>query len=300
MARNRRLPHQCPSLAAAYFYRRRSINSSSPARLLFMTRRLFVAATLIGLLAGAADYLYAIGVKHIPVSTSSLILATQLAFTAGFAFLLVRQKFTPYSVNAVVLLTMGAAMLALHTSSDMPKDVTKGEYLVGFFMTLASAAMFAAMLPLLELTYKGANVEISYALVMEIQSVLSLSATLLCTVGMAIDNDFEAMQREAKDYELGRGMYYFVLVCSAFVWQCFYLGAAGVIHYSSSLLSGIIIAAALPVTEILAVILYHEKFQVEKGVSLALSLWGFVSYFYGEAKQIRKSREDRKNIDHIP
>ncbi|KAL9255236.1 hypothetical protein AKJ16_DCAP02488 [Drosera capensis] len=39
---------------------------------------------------------------------------------------------------------------------------------------------------------------------------------------------------------------------SALVWQCFYLGAAGTIHYGSSLLSGVIIAMALPVTEIAA------------------------------------------------
>ncbi|GAB2260439.1 hypothetical protein Droror1_Dr00011294 [Drosera rotundifolia] len=287
-------------LVAAYIHRhRQSINSSTPAKLFFITKPLFLAATLIGFLAGAADYLYAYGVKHIPVSTSSLILATQLAFTAVFAYVLVRQRFTAYAVNGVVLLTLGAAVLAMHTNSDRPDNVTKGQYLMGFFMTLASAAMFAALLPLMELTYKTAKMEIHYALVMEIQSVLSLSATILCTVGMAVNNDFKAMQREAKDFELGEGMYCFVLVCSALVWQCFYLGAAGTIHYGSSLLSGIIIAMALPVTEVLAVIIYHEKFQQEKAVSLALSLWGFVSYFYGESKQSERSNEDQ-TIDHIP
>ncbi|GMH17376.1 hypothetical protein Nepgr_019217 [Nepenthes gracilis] len=273
-------------LAAAYFHRRAT--HPPPAKLFFMSFPLLVASVLIGILAGSADYLYAYGVKHIPVSTSSLVLATQLAFTAGFAFLLVKQRFTAYSINAVVLLTMGAAVLAMHSSSDRPVNVTNGEYYMGFFMTLASAAMFAAMLPLLELTYKKSKLRIHYALVMEIQSVLSLSATLFCTVGMLINKDFQAMRREAKEYELGEGMYFVVLVCSALVWQCFYLGAAGVINYGSSLLSGIIIAAALPVTEILAVIFYHEKFQQEKGVSLALSLWGFFSYFYGEYKQSTK------------
>lgn len=97
--------------------------------------------------------------------------------------------------------------------------------------------------------------------------------------------------REAKDYELGETKYYVVLVWSAIMWQFFFLGAIGVIFCASSLLSGIIIAAFLPVTEILAVIVYKENFQAEKGVALVLSLWGFVSYFYGEIKQARKKKE---------
>ena len=69
------------------------------------------------------------------------------------------------------------------------------------------------------------------------------------------------------------------------------MGAVGVIFCASSLLSGIVIAVLLPVTEVLAVIFYREKFQAEKGVALALSLWGFVSYFYGEIKDDKKKKQ---------
>ncbi|GAB4844967.1 hypothetical protein Ancab_038360 [Ancistrocladus abbreviatus] len=271
-------------------------SSSSPRKLVNLNLSLFISAVLIGILAGAADYFYAYGVKHVPVSTSSLLLATQLAFTAAFAFLLVRQRFTPYSINSVVLMTMGAAVLAMHTNGDRPENVTSKQYYIGFAMTLLSAAMFALMLPSIELGYRKANMDLDYPLVMEFQFVLSLSATLFCTVGLIISKDFEGMATEAKEYKLGEAMYVVVLVFSALVWQCFYLGAAGVIHYGSSLLSGIIIAVALPVTEILAVIFYHEKFQQEKAVSLALSLWGFVSYFYGEAKLSKEVSAQRLDI----
>lgn len=74
------------------------------------------------------------------------------------------------------------------------------------------------------------------------------------------------------------------MVFSAIIWQFNFLGAIGVIFYGSSLLSGVILTVLLPISEILAVIVYKEKFQVEKGVSLALSLWGFISYFYGDMK----------------
>ena len=81
-----------------------------------------------------------------------------------------------------------------------------------------------------------------------------------------------------------------MVVWNGIIWQCFFLGAIGVIFSASSLVCGIVIAVLLPVTEILAVIFFQEKFQAEKGVSLALSLWGFVSYFYGEIKDSKKTK----------
>ena len=98
--------------------------------------------------------------------------------------------------------------------------------------------------------------------------------------------------REATDFGLGKTKYYIILCASALFWQCFFLGAIGVIFCASSLLSGIIIAVLLPVTEILAVVFYKEKFQAEKGVALVLSLWGFTSYFYGEYKLTKKSKDE--------
>lgn len=107
----------------------------------------------------------------------------------------------------------------------------------------------------------------------------------------------QAIPREAKNFELGEAKYYIVLVWSGIIWQFFFLGAIGVIFCASSLLSGIIIAVLLPVTEVLAVIFYQEKFQAEKGVALLLSLWGFVSYFYGELKYSKKKRRAAAEIE---
>ncbi|KAJ0926295.1 putative purine permease, plant [Helianthus annuus] len=117
-------------------------------------------------------------------------------------------------------------------------------------------------------------------------------ATLFCMVGMIANNDFKVIQSEAKDFELGQTKYYAILCASALIWQCFFLGAIGVIFCASSLLSGIIIAVLLPVTEVLAVIFYKEKFQAEKGVALVLSLWGFASYFYGDYKLTKRLKEE--------
>ncbi|XP_073040123.1 purine permease 3-like [Primulina eburnea] len=276
-------------LLVSYMLRRRT---TSNAQLFFMKPRVFWAAAVIGTFTGLDDYLYAYGVAKLPVSTSSLLIATQLAFTAVFAFLLVKQKFTAYSINAVVLLTVGAVVLGLHTSGDRPKGESDKQYFVGFFMTLGAAAIYGLILPLVELMYLKAGQALTYTLVLEIQMVMCFFATAFCTVGMLINKDFQAIPREAREYELGEGKYYLVVIWSAIIWQCFFLGAIGIIFYSSSLLSGIAITVLLPVTELLAVMFYHEKFQSEKGVSLFLSLWGFMSYFLGEKVKISKMKKN--------
>ena len=177
-------------IACAYMYRSRT-QTTSENKLFYMKPPLFVAAAFIGTLTGLDDYLYAYGMARLPVSTSALVIASQLAFTAGFAFVLVKQKFTSYSINAVFLLTIGAGVLALHTSSDRPTNESKREYVLGFLMTLAASALYGFIMPLVEFTYKKANQKISYALVMEIQMVMCLFATVFCTVGMLVNNDFK-------------------------------------------------------------------------------------------------------------
>ncbi|CAN1345762.1 Purine permease 3 [Linum perenne] len=230
--------------------------------------RLFCSAAVIGVLTGFDDYIYAYGVARLPVSTSALVIATQLAFTAGFAFLLVKQRFTPYSINAVVLLTVGAGVLAMNSSGDRPENESGKEYAMGFVMTLVAALLYGFILPLVELAYNKAGQELSYTVVLEFQMVMTFFATVVCTVGMLINHDFQ-------------------------IWQAFFLGAIGVIFVGSSLLSGVLIAVLLPMTEVLAVIFYSESFKAEKGVSLGLSLWGFVSYFYGEHRQNKKKKKQR-------
>lgn len=79
-------------------YTRRRRNTKTPTTIILMTPQVFVLSAVIGILTGLDDYLYAYGVAKLPVSTASLILASHLAFTAVFAFLLVRQKFTAYTV----------------------------------------------------------------------------------------------------------------------------------------------------------------------------------------------------------
>ncbi|KAE9589864.1 hypothetical protein Lal_00023510 [Lupinus albus] len=280
-------------LTITYIIRRRNFSSATTTndkkpKMINMKLPLFLASSFVGLLLGVDDYLYSYGVARLPVSTSALIIASQLAFTAIFAFFMVKQKFTAFSINAVFLLTLASGVLALHSSGDRPEGETSKEYLMGFIMTLLAAALYGFVLPLVELVYKKTKQEITFGVVLEIQFVMSLAATIFCVIGMSINHDFQAISREARNYELGEATYYVVLVVSAIIWQLGFLGSLGVIYCASSLLSGIMIAVSVPITEVLAIIFYKEKFKAEKGLSLVLAAWGFVSYFYGEYKQAKQ------------
>jgi hypothetical protein len=107
----------------------------------------------------------------------------------------------------------------------------------------------------------------------------------------------QAIPREARRYKLGEARYYAVLAWSAVLWQCFFLGAVGVIFCVHTLLAGILIAVFIPVTEVAAVIFLRERFSSEKGVALVLSLWGLASYSYGEWSEARAKKRKRTRTE---
>ncbi|KAK1440273.1 hypothetical protein QVD17_06098 [Tagetes erecta] len=285
-------------LICSYLHKKR--NGRPETKLFSLKPPLFVPCAVLGVLTGLVDYLGTYGLSCLPISTSALIVATQLAFTAGFAYLLVKQKFSAFTINAVFLLSIGAVVLALHSSTDRPDHESKIKYYEGFFMTLGASALYGFILPSIELTFKKAKQPITYSLVMEMQIVMSFFATVFCTVGMLINHDFKAFPLEARNFDIGEATYYVILSVTTLFWQFFFLGAIGMVFCASSLLSGIVIATLLPVTESLAVLFFHEKFPAEKGLSLALSIWGFISYFYGEFKHIKKKKHDPEVVDPAP
>nr|GMD74500.1 purine permease 3-like [Ipomoea batatas] len=154
-------------LAAAYAFRRST--EGPTAKLFFITPKLFASAAAIGVFTGLDDYLYTYGVAKLPVSTSALLIATQ----------------------AIVLLTMGAGVLAFGASSDRPNGESNKEYILGFVLTLLAALLYGFVLPWIELVYKQAKQAITYTLVLEIQLVMCFFSTAFCTVGMIINKDFQ-------------------------------------------------------------------------------------------------------------
>ncbi|KAM0862385.1 hypothetical protein ACQ4PT_045302 [Festuca glaucescens] len=309
-------------LSASFLSRRRCSTNKTPV--FFISPLLLAASVVVGLMTGLDNLLYAFGLDYLPVSTSSVLMSTQLAFTAGFALVLVRQRFTAFSVNAVVLLSVGAAMLGMNGGGDRPAGVTRAQYYAGFGLTLGAAALYGLILPVMELSQAQhvarARCAVTYTLVMEMQVVIGFTATVFSTVGMIVNKDFHvslsltyattghgrvlslahvAIPREAQEFVLGKAGYYMLLAGAAIMYQLFSLGMMGAVFYGSALLGGVIMTVLIPVTEVLAVLFFHEPFNGIKGIAVTLSVWGFVSYFYGEIQTHAKQSDKPSNIEKL-
>ncbi|KAK9110769.1 hypothetical protein Sjap_018829 [Stephania japonica] len=264
-----------------------------------MEPKLFIYGAALGLFGGLISLMYAIGMSSLPVSTLSLLTSTQLAFTAFFSFLIVKQKLRFYSINAVALMILGALVLALHTSGDRPEGVSRGRYLQGFFMAIGVAASGGLSTPLVELCYlrnrrTGPD---NYAVVLQFQFVMNAFSALFSTCGVIASKEILGIRREAKEYGLGEMNYYIIVVVYATLAQFNSIGFMGILYCTSSLFLGIFTVILLPITQIIAAITFHEKYTAEKGMSLVLCLWGFTSYFVG--MRARKTCNTNKTVPPI-
>nr|QBG82641.1 drug/metabolite transporter [Papaver somniferum] len=216
-----------------------------------------------------------------------------------------------YYLHGVVVMTLGSVLLGINIDGDRPIGVSKSHYLLGFILTLVAAALAGLIMPLIELAFSKAIRNLTYSSLLQFQLVLSLFSTIVCGIGMLVNKDFQAIPREANEFELGKAKYYVIMVVTAIIWQFTAVGIVGVIFYTSALFNGIFGSVLVPFTGVAAIIFYHESFTGLKGMALALCLWGFCSYFYGEYKMRKKvinnetpetidnvENEPRKSVDH--
>ncbi|XP_068666526.1 probable purine permease 4 [Aristolochia californica] len=244
------------------------------------TRKLFLISVGIGLLTGVNNFLISWGISYLPVSTSSLLLSSQLAFNLLLSVLLVKQKLHFTNINCVMLLTLSSILLALGSSHDRPEGVTKAQFFLGFASILGAAGLFALYLPIMEMVYKKV---LRFQMVLEMQVVIQTVATLFATVGMLCDGGLGEVRRESEvSFNLGEWKYWLTVGFTVVTWQMCFMGTAGVVYLTTSLTAGICMTALLPMNVLGGVIAFGDDFGGQKAVSTVLCLWGFASYLYGE------------------
>ncbi|KAF5207973.1 Purine permease [Thalictrum thalictroides] len=262
-----------------------------PKPFTLLTIKLLLIAIVIGFMVGISNFLFSWSTSYLPISTSSLLLSTHLAFNLIFSVILVKQKLSFFNLNSVILITVSSILLALGSSHDKPKGTTHAQYFLGFFSSLGAGLIFALYLPLLEIVYREVH---SYGMVMEMQLVSQTAAQVIAVIGMAVDGGFGEMVIEANvKFDLGDAMYWITIGFTILAWQLSFMGTAGLVYLTKSLTGGVCMTALLPICVLGGVIAFGDKFGGNKAISTLLCFWGFCSYVYGE---YIKSKEDKEGL----
>ncbi|PON74036.1 Purine permease [Trema orientale] len=248
----------------------------------------------LGLLNGAVCLFHSIGLFHLPVSTYSLICATQLSFSAFFSFFLNSQKFTPYIVNSLVLLTISSVLLLFQADLSEPSKVSGRKYVVGFIFTIFASAGYGLVLSLTQFSLQKVLKRETFSAIMDMTVYQSLVATLATLVGLFTSGDWKVLKKEMEGFDLGKVSYVMTLTWAAISWQLCNIGAVGLILEVSSLFSNVISVLSLPVVPVLAVIFFHDRIDGVKVIALVLAIWGLMSYIYQHYLESKKSKNENE------
>ncbi|KAJ0961759.1 hypothetical protein J5N97_029587 [Dioscorea zingiberensis] len=255
-------------------------STSLPASCPLPLVKIAVIYIAIGLMTTADSLMYSYGLLYLSVSTYSLVSATQLAFNAVFSYFINSERFTHLTLNSIVVLTFSAAMIAFQPDSDNPSETPGGKYMLGFILTLAASATYSLILSLMELTFDKVIKSRELSAVLNMQIYTAAASTAAATAGLFASGEWRDLKGDMEGFKKGRLFYVMTLVWTAICWQVNNVGLVGLIFEVSSLFSNVISSLGIPIAPVFAVILFHDKMNGIKVISLLMALWGFVSYFY--------------------
>uniref|UniRef100_A0A0E0M469 Probable purine permease n=1 Tax=Oryza punctata TaxID=4537 RepID=A0A0E0M469_ORYPU len=241
----------------------------------------------LGLVVGCDNLMYSYAMLYLPVSTFSLVAATQLAFNAVTSRLINAQRFTPLVVNSVVVLTFSAALLGVDSSSSDDdvggagsNAVPRGKHAAGVVLTLSASAVYALILSLFEVTFDKVIGAATPQWVLKMQISTNTVATVVSATALFASGEWRTIRGEMAEFKNGKAAYVVTLMGIAVGWQAATLGAVRMIARVSSLFANVTGTLALPMVPVLAVALFGDKMTGTKVVAMLMAVWGFLSYVY--------------------
>nr|XP_043616976.1 probable purine permease 10 [Erigeron canadensis] len=259
---------------------------------------LFMLYMFLGIFLAADCMLYTLGLKFLPVSTYTLICATQLAFNALFSYFLNGQKLTPFITNSLVVLSFSSSLLVFQSDSEQSRKASRSKYIIGFVCTVAASAGYGLMLSVTQLAFKRILKSESYRVVFDVVLYQNMVASVVILMGLFASGEWNDIQGEMEGYKLGQVSYIMNLVWTAITWQVFSIGCVGLIFEVSSLFSNVISTLGIPIVPVLAVVFFHDKMNGVKVISMLLAIWGFISYVYQHYLDDLKEKGEAKIVNH--
>ncbi|KAM7524957.1 hypothetical protein LguiA_014859 [Lonicera macranthoides] len=287
-------PILLPFLLASRTKNRNSQNSQTSQRLSTLT--LISLYLFLGLSLTGDAWLYSVGLRYLPVSTFSLICASQLGFNALFSFFLNSLKFTPFILNSLVLLTISTIILVFQNETSSSKNAPHGKYVIGFLSTVGAAAGYAFILSVTQLSFKKILKRESFKEVIDVIFYESFVATCATLVGLFASGEWKSLRKEMEEFGLGKTSYVVTLIWTALAWQVFAIGLVGLIFRVSSLFANVISTLSLPIVPVLAVVVFDDKMSGVKVIAMLFAIWGFASYIYQHYLDDLKSKNQSGGI----
>ena len=274
---------------ALYLFRSKSTQTATTSPETSGTKITLIYIAL-GLIIAADDLMYSYGLLYLPVSTYSLICASQLAFNAVFSYFLNAQKFTALIFNSVVLLTFSAALLGVDEDSQGTNGLSHGKYILGFVLTLGASATYSLILSLMQVTFEKVIKRETFSVVLNMQIYTALVATIASLIGLFASGEWKDLKGEMDTFQSGQFSYLMTLVWTSVSWQVASVGMVGLIFEVSSLFSNVISIFALPIVPLFGVMVFHDKMNGVKIIAMLISIWGFISYVYQHYLDNKKAR----------
>ncbi|CAH2078684.1 unnamed protein product [Thlaspi arvense] len=248
----------------------------------------------LGLLVAGQSGLYSLGLLYLPVSTFSLISASQLAFNAVFSYFLNSQKITPFILNSIFLLTISSTLLVIQPdpeTSSSSKSLAKYSYVIGYICAIGSSAGYSLVNSLTDYAFEKILKEHTFKAILDMDTYPSLVATCAVVVGLFGSGGWKILKTDMEEFELGKSSYFLIAFGSMMSWQAFSIGSLGLILEVSSLFSNVIGTLGLPVVPVLAVVFFRDEMSGIKLIAMLLAIWGFVSYVYQHYVDYQKPEE---------
>jgi len=264
-----------------YFRARKSSSSSvAPAARPPLAKLAAIYAGLGVLLAGD-NLMYSYGLLYLPMSTYSIICASQVSFNAVFSYFLNKEKFRALILNSVVLLTFSAALVGVsHGSDGSGSDIPKGKFPAGFALTLSASALFSLILSLMQLTFEEVLKSDTLPTVLEMQFWSNTAAACVSVAGLFASGEWRSIAGEMAAYRKGEVAYAMTLAWTAVSWQLCTMGLMGLVAAVSSLFTNVISTVGTPLSPVIAVIFLGDRVDGVKLLAMLIGVWGLLSYVY--------------------